>query len=101
MTRPPRVPGIRLIDRDTLEFLLNEGNRDLVATPAVIAENTGYDREYVRQRMRPLRETGLIRYVDEDRGMYELDERGRRYLTGEMTEEEAEQLDEELSEFSS
>ena len=92
---------MRAIDRQTLEYLLNEGNRELIATPAVIAENTGYDREYVRQRMRPLRETDLIQYADEDRGMYELADRGRRYVTGEMSQEEAKELDGELSAFSS
>jgi DNA-binding IscR family transcriptional regulator len=91
---------MRAVDRQTLEFLLNEGNRELKATPAVIAENTGYDREYVRQRMRPLRETRLIEYVDADRGMYALADRGRRYVTGEMTEDEAAELDKELASFS-
>lgn len=101
MGRPPRCPALRAIDRHTLEYLLNEGNEELVATPAVIAANIGYDREYVRQRMKPLRETGLLRYVDKDRGIYELGDRGRRYVTGEMSEDEAEELDEELSAYSS
>jgi len=92
---------MRAIDRHTLEYLINQGNEELVATPAVIAANIGYDREYVRQRMKPLRETDLIQYYDEDRGLYELGDRGRRYVTGEMTEDEAEELDEELSAYSS
>jgi len=71
-------------DDHILAFLLNDGNRELVATPAVIAENIDFNADYVRQRVSTLLEEGLIEYHDEDRGMYRITERGRKYLDGEL-----------------
>lgn len=66
-----------------LELLLNDGD-PLIATPAVIAVNIDYSVDYVLKRMKKLRESGLVGYYDEDRGMYEITDRGRAYLAGEL-----------------
>lgn len=81
-------------DDHILEFLLNEGNRELIATPAVIAENIDFNSGYVRQRVSQLLERGLIEYHDEDRGMYEITELGRKYLAGDLDAEELERDEE-------
>ena len=80
--RRPRVPWMTRADDRILEFLENEGNKPLISTPAVISVNTDYSIDYIRKRMVRLREGGLITYYDEDRGMYEITDRGRAYLAG-------------------
>lgn len=82
--RRPRVSWMTNADDHILEFLLNEGNREVIATPAVIAENIDFNAGYVRQRVSKLLEEGLIEYHDEDRGMYRITERGRKYLAGDL-----------------
>lgn len=82
-----------------LEVLYNDGD-ELVLPPAVIADNIDYSAQRIRERVGPLRETDLIQYYDKPRGVYQLADRGRRYVTGEMTEEEAADLDDDLSAYS-
>ncbi|WP_120244771.1 ArsR family transcriptional regulator [Halopiger aswanensis] len=71
-------------DDHILEFLLNEGNREIVATPRVIAENIDFNPGYIRQRMRKLLEEDLVAYYDEEAGIYEITDQGRAYLAGEI-----------------
>ncbi|MFB1063707.1 ArsR family transcriptional regulator [Natrinema sp. H-ect4] len=77
-------------DDHILEFLLNEGNREIVATPRVIAENIDFNPGYVRQRMSQLLDESLVEYYDEDAGFYQITDRGRAYLEGELKAEELE-----------
>jgi len=88
--RRPRVSWMTNADDHLLEFLLNEGNREIIATPAVIAENIDFNPGYVRQRVSKLLENELIEYHDEDRGMYKITDRGREYLAGDLDAEELE-----------
>lgn len=97
--RRPRVVAMTKADIAILELLHNGGD-ELRLPPAVIADNISYSAQRVRERVTPLRKTHCIQYFDKARGVYELDDRGRRYVTGEMTEAEAEDLNAELSEFS-
>jgi predicted transcriptional regulator len=82
-----------------LELLYNEGE-ELAMPPAVIADNIDYSAQRVRERVGPLRDTDLLEYNDKSRGVYQLDERGRKYVAGELDESESEQLDDELSDYS-
>lgn len=82
--RRPRVSWMTNADDHILEFLLNEGNKEIIATPAVIAVNIDFNPGYIRQRLSVLLDEGLIEYYDEQRGMYELSSRGRSYLAGEL-----------------
>jgi len=91
----PRVLGMRQTDIAVLEHLHNDG-RELVDRPIDIAINTGFTHGTIRQRMPVLRRVGLIKYYDESKGLYEIDDLGRRYLQGEITDAEKEQLEADL-----
>lgn len=82
--RRPRVTWMTNADDHILEFLLNEGNKELVATPAVIAENIDFNRGYVSQRIAVLLNECLVEYYNEERGMYKIAAKGRAYLAGEI-----------------
>lgn len=55
---------------------------DLVLSPAVIAYNIDYTRNYVTGRLSTLTEAGLV--VRPDSGMYRITEKGRDYLVGNL-----------------
>lgn len=78
------------MDRDILERLQNPGNKELVLSPRLIAENTDWGRDAVRDHVLRLREHGLIEYYDEEGGIYQLSDRGRMWLEGELPTEELE-----------
>lgn len=77
--RRPNVDWMTQADDRILESLMES---NMVLSPKVIAYNTGYNREYVSQRISPLLENDMIERVD--RGMYEITDRGRAYLRGEL-----------------
>ncbi|ELY52480.1 phage PhiH1 repressor protein [Natronolimnohabitans innermongolicus JCM 12255] len=78
-------------DDAILEFLLNEGNQPLVANPATVEANIDYKISHVRRRLRALLQGGLVEYYDEDRGLYQITDRGRAYLQGELDADDLEQ----------
>ncbi|GGL25958.1 hypothetical protein GCM10009037_06990 [Halarchaeum grantii] len=82
------------VDLDILETLQNEGNDELVLTPGVIAENTHWGRNTVRKHLILLRNHSLVEYYDEDRSLYQLSDRGRAWLRGDLPTEELEDDDE-------
>jgi DNA-binding transcriptional ArsR family regulator len=82
--RVPLASWMTPADRAILERLLNQGNDELVLTPALIAENTDYARTTVREHLKILREKGMVEYYDEDRAIYRLSSEGRAYLNGEL-----------------
>jgi predicted transcriptional regulator len=77
-------------DDSILEFLLNEGNRPINASPAVIQANIEYQISHVRNRLRELHAAGLVEYYDEDRGIYRITKKGRAYLAGDLNAEKLE-----------
>lgn len=79
------------VDRDILERLRNEGNEELRLTPSMIAENLDWGDQAVREHMPILREHGLVEYADETRGVYQLSDRGRAWLAGDLSTEELEE----------
>lgn len=79
------------VDRDILELLRNEGGRtELVLTPRLIAENTDWGRQTVREHLMVLREKNMVEYYDEAGAIYRLSDKGRDYLKGEIAPEELE-----------
>lgn len=80
-------------DDAILEFLLNDGNDDLVATPAVIEMNIEFGISTVRGRIRTLYDADLVEYYDESRGAYQISEKGKKYLSGELDASELEGAD--------
>ncbi|ELZ50729.1 phage PhiH1 repressor protein [Halorubrum distributum JCM 9100] len=81
-------------DDTILEFLLNDGNKPLNASPTFVEANIDYKISHIRSRMRKLHESGLIEYYDEDRGLYRITDRGRDYLSGELDAEDLEDIGE-------
>jgi len=75
----PRVPWMTSADNRILEFL---DEKDIVATPQVIAANIDYTRQYVNKRIRILAQNELVEKNDEP--LYQITERGRQYLKGEL-----------------
>lgn len=91
--RRPRVSWMTAADDRILEFLLNEGNQPIIATPAVVEMNVDYQRTHVNNRLSKLREAGLVEYHDQDRAAYKITDRGRAYLKGEIDAEKLEDPD--------
>jgi len=94
--RPHRVRGMRPTDRHILEFLANDPADPIVASPVVIAANIDYAKGSVRERMTPLREATLVRYANQESGIYEITDLGLRYLSGELSENEIDDLENTL-----
>ncbi|WP_049908356.1 phage repressor protein [Halorubrum distributum] len=92
--RRPRVEWMTRADDTILEFLLNDGNKPLNASPTFVEANIDYKISHIRSRMRKLHESGLIEYYDEDRGLYRITDRGRDYLSGELDAEDLEDIGE-------
>lgn len=67
-------------DNRILEFL---DEKDIVATPQVIAANIDYNRLYVNERIRILAQNDLVE--KDDKPLYQITERGRQYLRGELS----------------
>jgi len=55
---------------------------DIQVSPKVLAENIEYDRKYTGKRLKALASVGLV--VQNENGLYELSERGRAFLAGEV-----------------
>lgn len=85
----PRVSWMNQTDDRVLE-LLEES--ELILTPAVIAVNLDYTRNWVSRRLSKLRQHDLVAQVDG--GYYKITDRGRAYLAGEFDASEIERDDE-------
>ncbi|AVP39969.1 transcriptional regulator [Halorubrum pleomorphic virus 9] len=81
----PRVSWMTQGDDRILETLESSG---IVLSPAVLAYNTDYTRNYVNKRLRKLRHKDLVVRVDS--GYYEITDRGRAYLAGNLNSEDLE-----------
>jgi len=66
---------------------------ELILSPRVLAVNTDYTRQYVSERLAPLLDAKLVKKYDE--GLYEITDRGRAYLEGDLDAEDLEIVDEE------
>lgn len=79
---------------DAILELLDE--TDMALTPKVMAFQIEYDYTYLRQRLRVLKDHGLIAYPETTpagvsrSGVYEITPLGRRFLSGDATREELE-----------
>lgn len=54
----------------------------MVLSPRILAVNTDYSRHYVSERLAVLLDGGLVEKVDD--GLYQITEKGRDYLKGEL-----------------
>lgn len=81
----PRVDWMSKADERVLEFLQE---KDIIASPSVIAANIDYTGEYISRRCRKLAEAGLLQRVDASN--YRLTSLGERFLEGEAESDELE-----------
>lgn len=79
-------------DLAILEFLDGHELDEFQAPPATIAKNMDPTKGTIQQRVRILNAANLIKKEDETAGYYRITGLGRRYLEGELLEEEEEQL---------
>ena len=79
----PRVDWMTQADERVMEFLYE---KDIVASPRVIAANIDYTNEYISRRCRKLAEENLLQRVDASN--YRLTERGEHFLDGDLDAEE-------------
>ncbi|MFD1634647.1 MarR family transcriptional regulator [Haloplanus ruber] len=77
------------MDRDILGLLENRG-QELVLTPGLVAANTDWSRQAVREHMLRLQDHGLVEYYDEARSIYQLSNRGRAWLAGDLSTDDLE-----------
>lgn len=75
-------------DERILEFL---HEKDIVASPTVVAANIEYTNEYVSRRCRKLADAGLLQRIDPSN--YRLTPLGDRFLSGDLDPEEVEKPD--------
>lgn len=78
-------------DERVLEFLQE---KDIVASPAVVAANIDYTGEYISRRCRKLADAGLIQRVDATN--YRLTELGGQYLAGDLSADELKSDDDSM-----
>jgi len=81
----PRVSWMNQTDDRILELLAESG---LILSPAVMAKNLEYSRNWISRRTGKLVENGLVEQVDD--GYYRITDRGRAYLEGELEAEDLE-----------
>lgn len=86
----PRVAGMNEVDDSILEFFAVQDDA-LVLSPALVWYNLHDQRnlidkshETVARRMRKLSKRGLLEKVDEGKGYYQITQKGRDYLAGDL-----------------
>lgn len=79
----PRIDWMTQADERILEFLQE---KDIVASPSVIAANIDYTGEYISRRCRKLTDAGLLQRVDASN--YRLTELGEQFLSGDIESED-------------
>lgn len=84
----PRISWMTRGDDRILEFL---HEKDIKCTPKVLALNIEFSQQYVNERLRHLREADLVERID--RGVYQITDRGRRYLSGDLEEDERDEIE--------
>lgn len=75
----PRVDWMTQADERVLEFL---HEKDIIASPSVIAANIDYTQEYISRRCRKLTDAGLLQRADASN--YRLTDLGERFLAGKV-----------------
>ncbi len=86
----PLVSWMTKSDPAILELFSEAG---IAIPPGVVAFNlTGVSRSTIVRRLPVLVDHGLLEKVDEDRGYYQITERGRAYLEGQLEAGDLEQM---------
>ena len=88
----PRIDWMTRSDDRILEFL---AEKEILASPSVIAVNIEYNPSYISRRCRKLAAGGLLER--DDTSNYQLTDLGERYLLGEVDPNEVEIDDDDES----
>ena len=83
----PRVSWMTNADDTILDFFEDHA---IALPPAAVAYNIDFSYSHVRNRMRTLAAHDLLQKVDEEKGYYEITDRGIAYLAGELDARELE-----------
>lgn len=83
----PVVSWMTKSDDAILELL---AETDIALPPAAISFNIEVSHPTVRRRLPKLLDHELVRKADEDKGYYEISEKGRKYLAGDLDASELE-----------
>lgn len=84
----PLVSWMTKSDPAIVEFF---GENQIAMPPSVVAYNIeGVSHPTVTRRIPILVENGLLEKVEEDRGYYQITERGRAYLAGDLEKDDLE-----------
>ncbi len=75
-------------DDRILETLEDTG---ILLSPRILAVNNDYTRQHISRRLSRLVAAGLVEKVDE--GLYQITDRGRAYLAGELDSDDLEDND--------
>ena len=84
----PRIPWLTRVDMIALEYLAGHEQSAFEQSPSLIATNIGKSAGHVRRRMRTLSAAGLVERTNDTAGYYAITELGRRYLQGELVDDE-------------
>lgn len=77
-----------------LEYLNGHEIIEFEQSPALIATNIDKSAGHVRRRVRILSGAGLIYRTNDTAGYYAITELGERYLEGDLSDEEVDELNE-------
>ena len=88
-----RIAWLRMSDLDILEFLDGHSLENYEVPPTAIVVNMDLAEGTVWNRVRVLNAAGLIDRTDDDRGYYRITATGKRYLAGDLTDDERQQLE--------
>jgi predicted transcriptional regulator len=91
-TMVERVSWMSPIDYRILEFF---EDYDIQVSPKVLSENIDYERKYTGRRLKTLKSAGLV--VQNENGLYELSDRGRAFIAGDLDADELDAPDGEES----
>lgn len=83
-----RVPWFSPVDYEILEFFYEN---NILASPKVIAENIGYDRQYTSKHCRILLEANIL--SQKESGLYETSSTGDKFLENKISASELEEPD--------
>jgi len=93
----PRIKGMTEADISILEYLAGHEQENFEQPPTLIAGHTGISATHTRRRVKKLVEAGLLVKTDDTAGYYSLSDLGQRYLSGEITEDERDEVERILS----
>lgn len=82
-------------DPEILRFM-NGHRRPFATTPAVVAANAPLSRSHAQRRMLKLKEVGMVKKAPdiEEQGYYMITEFGKKWIQGELTEDDLVRPDE-------